>query len=157
MTKYESLLRETPVFLSEKADLPEKIKGLYIESKSSQAILLNRNIPTAAEKGCILAEELGHYHTTAGDITDQSKLVNRKQEKRARNWAYEKLIPLDDFVDAYRAGCRNAFEIADYLEVTEEFLGRSIVHYQEKYGQMVMLGSCCLYFDPLGIAEMFGK
>ncbi|SDT25773.1 hypothetical protein SAMN05444162_3581 [Paenibacillaceae bacterium GAS479] len=157
MSKYESLLRETPVLLSEQADLPDQIKGLYIETKAIQAILLSRSLRTSSEKACILAEELGHYYTSAGDITDQSTLVNRKQEKRARNWGFEKLIPLSELVRAYIGGCRNAFEIADFLEVTEEFLKESIVHYQEKYGQMVVLDRFTLYFDPLGVAELFAS
>ena len=42
---------------------------------------------TDIEKSCVLAEELGHYYTTVGDILDQSDDGNRKQERRARLWA----------------------------------------------------------------------
>ena len=35
-------------------------------------------------KTCTLAEELGHYYTTTGDIIDQEDTSNRKQEYRAR-------------------------------------------------------------------------
>ncbi|QGG57422.1 ImmA/IrrE family metallo-endopeptidase [Paenibacillus sp. B01] len=157
MSKYERLLKQTPILLREDADLPEPIKGLYMETRAVQAILLSRSLRTSADKACILAEELGHYHTTAGDITDQSIIANRKQEKLARNWGYEKLVPLSELIGAYLAGCRNAFEIADYLEVTEAFLQESIVHYQEKYGQMVVLDRFTLYFDPLGVVEMFER
>ena len=36
-------------------------------------------------KTCTLAEELGHYYTTTGDIIDQEDTSNRKQEYRARS------------------------------------------------------------------------
>ncbi len=36
-------------------------------------------------KTCTLAEELGHYCTTTGDIIDQEDTSNRKQEYRARS------------------------------------------------------------------------
>jgi hypothetical protein len=39
------------------------------------------------EKKCILAEEIGHCYLTVGDILDQSKVENVKQERRARAWA----------------------------------------------------------------------
>ncbi|EJW14664.1 ImmA/IrrE family metallo-endopeptidase [Paenibacillus alvei] len=86
---YEKLMKST-------------IKGLYCDNN----IWINRNIETDYEKKCVLAEELGHHHTTVGDILNQNKLGNRKQEKLARN-AYKKLIPLSSFVDAHLRGISN--------------------------------------------------
>ena len=42
-------------------------------------IAIRRDIPTQTEKSCVLAEELGHYHTTYGDILDLDNVNNRKQ------------------------------------------------------------------------------
>nr|WP_148932047.1 ImmA/IrrE family metallo-endopeptidase [Paenibacillus methanolicus] len=132
--------------------MPPAIKGLY----GDRVIWINRAIPTMTEKGCILAEELGHYHTTSGDILDQRRLENRKQEKRARNWAYEKLVPLSGIVLAYQAGVKGRFELAEYLGVIEDFLEQAIKHYQEKYGRLTVYEEkYMIYFDPLGVAEMF--
>ena len=55
------------------------------------------------EKKCTLAEELGHYHTTVGDIIDQSSAANRKQELRARLWSYNKLIGLHGIISCHKA------------------------------------------------------
>ena len=41
-----------------------------------------------------LAEELGHHYTTVGDILDQTNVSNRKQERLARVWAYNRRIGL---------------------------------------------------------------
>ena len=49
---------------------------------------------TPTEKACVLAEELGHHYTTVGNILDQSDVGNRKQELKARLWAYDKHIGL---------------------------------------------------------------
>ena len=38
------------------------------------------------EKASVLAEELGHYYTTVGNILDQEDAGNRKQEHKARTW-----------------------------------------------------------------------
>lgn len=59
-----------------------KTKGLY----SDGIIAISSSISTTAEKTCVLAEELGHYHTSCGDIIDTSSIENRKQEVRARRW-----------------------------------------------------------------------
>lgn len=95
-----------------------KIKGLYCDG----TVGINSNIQTSAEKACVLAEELGHHHTTVGDILDIILSQNAKQERQARFWAYNKLIGLSGLIAAYDSGCTNRFEVAQFLDVTEEFL-----------------------------------
>lgn len=56
------------------------LKGLYYNG----TIGIDKNIETDKEKACVLAEELGHYHTSSGNILDQGDVFNRKQELRAR-------------------------------------------------------------------------
>jgi hypothetical protein len=150
---YEKLLRESQqvsVDVYERVMKPT-VKGLYCD----KIIWINKRIPTSIEKSCILAEELGHYHTSSGDIIDQAKLQNRKQEKRARSWAYEKLVPISSFVHAHKTGIRNRHELADFLDVTETFLEEALNHYKEKYGLFKSIGSFTICFEPLGILEMF--
>ena len=77
-------------------------------------IAIRRSIPTSAEKACVLAEELGHYFTSTGDIMDDS-VESQKQELKARQWAYDVQIGLSGLVEAKEAGCRNQFETAEYL------------------------------------------
>ena len=148
---YEKLLQEAHNERIEVVDITFKgrIKGLYY----NQVIALNKNIDTIAEKTCILAEELGHYYTTAGNILDQKKIQNRKLERRARAWAYKKLVPLYKLVEAYKDGIKNRFELAEYLQVTEEFLDEALKYYKEKYGMYYRLGKYWICFEPLGILE----
>jgi integrase len=44
--------------------------------------------------------------TSSGNILDQSKIENRKQEFKARRWAVQKLIRVEDFIRAYEASAR---------------------------------------------------
>lgn len=155
MSKYEALIKQVPITFDDCADLPGDYVGLYVEMGRAEVILIDRRITAKAEKTCILAEELGHYHTTSGDILDLTDVRNRKQEKRARNWGYEKLIPLQSFVEASKEGVRNQYELAEFLEVTEEFLEEAIAHYKEKYGLYVEWTSYLIYFDPLGVLKLF--
>jgi hypothetical protein len=128
-------------------------RGLY----GDNVIWLNRGLPTYTEKVCVLAEEMGHYYTSTGDILNQKKITHIKQEKRARNWAYEKLIPLKSFVVASKEGISNRYELAEFLDVTEEFLEHAITHYKEKYGLYVEWTSYVIYFEPLGVLELFDE
>ena len=125
-----------------------KIKGLYCDN----VIGISTNLDSTSEKVCILAEELGHHHTTAGNILDQSKVENRKQERRARLWAYNKMITLEKLAAAKTAGCRNRYEIAEYLEVSEEFLQEAVNTYKEIYNAGChQYGDYLICFDPLNI------
>jgi len=150
---YEKLYREAEqhrIDIYEKPMSPRN-KGLYADS----IIWINKGIPTRAEKACILAEELGHYHTSVGDITDQTDLRHRKQECRARQWAYETLVPLEKIVQAHLARVASRYELAEYLGVTEEFLQEAINRYREKYGIYKKTGNHIIHFDPVGVIEIF--
>ncbi|WP_232700089.1 ImmA/IrrE family metallo-endopeptidase [Brevibacillus daliensis] len=147
---YDQLLSETEAKVFEK-DIPLSIKGLY----GDNVIWINKRIQSRTEKACILAEENGHHYTSSGDILKQESIKNRKQEKRARNWAYEKLIPISTFVQAHLQGIRNRHELADHLGVTEDFLDSAIRHFQEKYGLRAPVGDYTVIFEPLGVLELF--
>lgn len=106
------------------------IKGLYCDG----TVALNSQIETSNERACVLAEELGHHHTSVGVIVDLSSTQNRKQERQARIWAYNNRIGLYGLIRAYERGCKSRYEVAEFLEVTEEFLEEAITAYREKYG-----------------------
>lgn len=128
------------------------LKGLYTDG----VIILNpAAIKSNTEKTCILAEELGHHYTSSGNILDQSNIVNIKQENKARNWGYEKLIPLKSFVDASKVGLANRYELAEYFEVTEDYLQKAIFRYKKKYGLYAEWKNYIIYFEPLVVLELF--
>ncbi len=149
---YEELAREIEkegVELIESKFNSENIKGLYVDN----IITVNSNISTEKEKKCILAEEIGHYYTSYGNILDQSKLENRKQERKARGWAYEKLVGIVDLINAFKYGVKNRYELSEYLNVTEEFIEEAIKYYKEKYGLYYQIDNYVVYFEPLAILE----
>lgn len=121
----------------------DRIKGLYCDGVV--AIRENMTIP---EKTCALSEELGHHETSVGNIIDMASAANRKQERQARLWAYNKQIGLIGLVRAFEHGCQNRFEIAEYLEVTEEFLEECIECYRNKYGICKQVDNYVVYFIP---------
>jgi len=151
---YESLLKEARQRNIDVHEMPllPATKGLYAE----RTVWINRTIPTDVEKACILAEELGHYYTTSGNILDQTDLRNRKQERRARQWAYERLVPLASLVDAFQARVKGRHEIADFLGVTEQFLQSAIDRYKDRHGLYAYVGDKhIVIFEPLSVAELF--
>lgn len=152
---YEGLLSEAnanDIYVVENASFESQADGLI----NGNVIGLNKNIPTTTKKACILAEELGHYHTTTGNILDESKTSNRKQELRARLWAYNKLIGLQGIIKCHKANCHNINEMAEHLEVTEEFLKEAIDCYKSKYGTYTAVDNYIIVFEPrLYVIERF--
>lgn len=131
-------------------DIPvNTLRGLYCD----RTIVLDKSLGTSAERACVLAEELGHHHYTAGDILDEAPMVNAKQEKLARNWAYEKMVPISGIIEAYEMRISSKDEFAEYLGVTEEFLEQAIRHYQIKYDNRLELYGYAIVFSPLGVMK----
>ena len=142
--EYEALLKEydaTELIIKEK-DLQGsngRIRGNRIAIKKDISL---------RQKACVLAEDLGHYHTTVGDILDQTDVSNRKQERTARLWAYNKQIGLSGLIHCFEARCQNIHEMADHLDVTEAFLQDALECYRQKYGICTSYQQYTIYFEP---------
>ena len=121
---------------------------------SGRRIAIRRNIETQAGKSCVLAEEIGHHCTSSGNILDQTNIMNRKQEYRARLYGYNLKIGLSGLIRAYEAGCRNIFEMAEFLDATEEYLREAIQCYRSKYGICVAVDNYIIYFKPFAVMKM---
>lgn len=152
--KYEKLLREADkkgIYVIEEATFKSNSDGLI----NGDVIGINKKIRSNTERACVLAEELGHYHTSVGNILDLSDVKNRKQELRARIWAYNNLIGLYGIISSYKAGCRSLHEMAAHLDVTEAFAAEALEYYRRKYGYCKRIDNYVIYFEPsLGVLEL---
>ncbi len=140
-------------------------EGLIVKEKPLQSadgrikgkrIAIRKDIPTLSQKACVLAEELGHYHTAVGNIIDMQDIRNVKQERQGRIWAYDKMIGLIGIIKAFQHHCLNKCDMAEYLDVTEEFLQEALDYYKQKYGCYVTIDHYVIYFEPcLAVVEMY--
>lgn len=145
MNNYEALLDEACKEGLTVKEKPLKYNNGRIKGKR---IAIREDIETSTEKACVLAEELGHHYTSVGNIIDLSDAQNRKQEHQARLWAYNKNIGLNGLIKAFEHGCRNRYEVAEYLDVTEEFLEDCVECYRQKYGVGTIVGDYYIMFIP---------
>ena len=103
MTIYEELLEEASnngLVVREKA--LSSSDGLIYKNR----IAISDRLETSAEKACVLAEEIGHYHTAVGDIVNLQNIENLKQEQKGRLHGYNRMIGLHGIIDAFNAGCK---------------------------------------------------
>ncbi|MEK4152343.1 MULTISPECIES: ImmA/IrrE family metallo-endopeptidase [Carnobacterium] len=94
-----------------------------------------------------IAEELGHYETSVGDLSILDTIEKKQQEKRARQYGYRYLVSLDELITCYKLGLTEYWEIAEFLEITPKYLWSSINYYKDAHG---------LIFDHKGCRFVFG-
>lgn len=141
---YETLLKEAD---SESLIVKEKPLRTHGGRIKGNRIAIKMDM-TATEKACVLAKELGHHLTSTGNILDLSDIRNQKQELHARLWGYNKMIGLMGIVRAYKHRCRNLYEMAEYLEVSEWYLKEALEQYQQKYGSSITVDNYIIIFEP---------
>lgn len=151
LTKYEALVDEAykqniTVF---ETDLGGDCGYCY-----NDIIFINES-SNSTIKYCILVEELGHYFTTFGDITDLTKTENIKQELIARKWAFEKSISPKSIINALLKGANNLDDLCDTLKVSEKFLLEAIKYYKSKYGLYCVIDKHILHFEPLKAIKIY--
>ncbi|UAS05277.1 ImmA/IrrE family metallo-endopeptidase [Staphylococcus pseudintermedius] len=145
MGKYEELLiQNNSIPIIETNRLPEFQSGLYINGQ----IFIKDDISTH-QKHAVLAEEIAHYKYTYGNILDQSNMLNRKFELKARRLANESVITLRGLINAFNYGVQNIYDLATYFEVTKDFVLDAIQHYKQKYGLRTRYGKYIIEFEPL--------
>lgn len=118
--------------------------GLYMNNK----IAINKKVSTTSENTCILAEELGHHHSSYGNIIDYNNIENIKQERLARKLAYDKLIDLNMIAGLVINDNLNKFEIIEKLNVTEEFFNEAVEYYSQKFGVYKEFENYSIIFYP---------
>ncbi|MEO1772947.1 ImmA/IrrE family metallo-endopeptidase [Candidatus Enterococcus ferrettii] len=143
MNDYEDLLddvyKEVPVLemdLSEHED-----KAFYYRN----AIFIDRNLP-AIKKREHLYEEYAHFLYTVGDISNQDRTDNRKQETLARNRAMSMSINLESIIDSYNQGLREYWEVAEYLGFSVAYVYKSVQEIKKIYGLIIEYKNYVLKF-----------
>src|SRR5699024_12816758 len=102
-----------------------------------------------------LCEEIAHHLITYGDIRDQTKMLHRKFELKARRLGSELDISLDGLIDAFHHGVQNLYEMSQYFDVSEQYVLNALNNYKMKYGLDVYHNGYVIKFEPLQIFEHY--
>ncbi|MGX0196449.1 uncharacterized protein DUF955 [Staphylococcus hominis] len=149
MSRYEQLLTENEhIKIRDTHSLPDGYSGFYNDG----IILIDKNLPET-RKAEVLYEELAHHKLTYGNILDQSKWINRKFESYARRHGYEAALPLRIIVEAHHYGVSNLYELAEYVQLSEEHVLEILEYYKTKHGLTTRYGKYVIQFEPLRVFE----
>jgi len=126
--KLDIILKKCHI-IKEFAALPDQILGYYYCDGNYYVILINEKI-RGDEKlyRCVLAEEIGHYRTTIGDITprkycDRDRLKIDKMELLALKWATEFIVPTEKLLESLKEFKLPSIDmLVDQFQVTYDFM-----------------------------------
>ncbi|WP_273478516.1 hypothetical protein WJ437_09145 [Ignavigranum ruoffiae] len=132
MNEYEKLLAEfdNDITFKFRKDMPNDLPGLII----GNTVYLDPFIPFP-EAITYLAEEIGHHKTLPDgvDITDQSKLVNRKLERKGREWGYRKLVPKEKIINFIAKRDQvMAYDLAEEFDLPDAYVEEVVNMYKIK-------------------------
>lgn len=92
----------------------------------------NTKIKNEADLKVKMAHELGHCETGAFYNRYSPYDEIGRHEYRADKWAVYELIPFDELVIALNKGYNEAWQLAEYFEVPENFIERAFDIYRAK-------------------------
>ena len=131
----------------EYVSFPSNILGLYYKEDGIPPVIgINKSIISTKKLfTCVLSEEFGHHFTTIGDTTAEyysytERLLTNKKEILALKWATEFLLPLNEVIDAFKPRVASFSEIADQLQVTDQFLLKRF-EFLAKYNQYIKISN----------------
>lgn len=130
--------------------MPKVQKGLIIKD----VVYLNPD-QTSEELTCTVAEEIGHYLTSVGDIVEQNSNEKCKQEQRARDVGALMLITPFNIIDCFDNGCRTIWECAEHLSVTEETFRTAVKWYARKYDGVITEDKHTIWFHKNGTMSVY--
>lgn len=149
MGLYEKMLIEHDYIEIRETDvMPNDLHGLWL----GDLILIKRNL-SETRKAEVLYEELAHHKLTYGNILDQSKWINRKFENYAKRHGYEAALPLRIIVEAHHYGVSSLYELAEYVQLSEEHVLEILEYYKTKHGLTTRYGKYVIQFEPLRVFE----
>lgn len=118
MNRIENLMSRYPAlsFTFDKS-MPSDMGGLTVHDE----IRINASI-SENEQYQWLCEELGHYETSVGDISNYTPTDNSKQENIARRWGYKQSLTYKQLEELKNEWHDNDYEIADDLGLQVDYL-----------------------------------
>lgn len=119
------------------------LKGYYRSYPDGYTFMAISPGLTLAEQTSVTYHEAGHY------CTMQEPGQESRNESRADRWAAKRLVPVQSLIDALKNGCRNLYDVAEHIGVSENFLYKTLDIYQKAHGDYLGHGEWTVWFRPL--------
>ena len=110
-----------------------KALSIWNQAENYTAIAINpENLESIAEERVLLAHEMGHCETLAF-YNQYAAIENiQKLERQADKWAIQHLVTVKELKDLYQAGYTEYWQLAEQLELPENFVRKAVAFYAEQ-------------------------
>lgn len=78
--------------------------------------------------------ELGHLATGALHKVDSPYELAERSEYRANRWAAQHYLTAEDFRQAFRDGCRELWQLAEYFDLPERDVLNALIYWRDRRG-----------------------
>lgn len=103
--------------------------SLSLQTNKRCYIAIDQRLNVQQEREA-LAHELGHCEY-GGFYNRYSKYdIRAKAERRADKWAFARLVPYGQLMQAVRHGVTEVWDLAELFDVSCEFMQRAIAYYK---------------------------
>lgn len=99
--------------------------GIFIDPKQCKTM---RQLKT------VLSHEVGHCSTGALHSANSPYDLIARHEYKADRWAIERYIPAQEISQAMRAGYTEPWQLADYFDLSEEYIKKALHYWTECRG-----------------------
>ncbi|NLG57638.1 MAG: hypothetical protein GX540_04430 [Clostridiales bacterium] len=100
----------------------DPLDGLFVSLKDGGSMILINRHRTLAQRTAALAEELGHYFRSVGDLRDLSDIAAAKSELSGQAWSYDWLLPPPVLEAAIKNGEGASWAVAEEVNLPEDFV-----------------------------------
>lgn len=112
-------------------DLPQTHSLSLMNNDGSCAVAIDPfGLNSTKDEKIQLAHELGHCVTGSFYNRYSDFDIKAKSEYKADKWAIKKLIPKDELQAALEQGYTEPWDLAEYFNVTEEFIIKAVNYYR---------------------------
>ena len=113
-------------------DLPQTQSLSLMNNDGSCAVAIDPfGLNSTKDEKIRLAHELGHCVTGSFYNRYSDFDIKAKSEYKADKWAIKKLIPKDELQAAFEQGYTEPWDLAEYFNVTEEFIIKAVNYYND--------------------------
>jgi Zn-dependent peptidase ImmA (M78 family) len=104
--------------------------SMAVQDREGDFVLIDYSLMhRSGEEQVHLAHEIGHCVTGAFYSFYALPFVRAKAEASANRWAIKKLLPMEELYEAFRDGCHEAWELAEYFDLPQDFTENALGYY----------------------------
>lgn len=109
--------------------------GATIRDRDCYAVFLDfSKIRTTRLLRGVCCHELGHVATGALHKVDSPYELVERSEYRANRWTAEHFLTAAAFREAFRAGCREPWQLAEYFDLPEADVQNALTYWTQSKG-----------------------